>query len=92
MTEGRRMKLRPDETDPEAERALIEMLRRTPTWKRAEQWNALTMARRERILDDVRERHPQADEQELRKRFAARVLPREILIRMFGWNPEKEDD
>jgi hypothetical protein len=31
-----------DDTDPEAERALIEMLRRTPTWKRAEQLAGLT--------------------------------------------------
>ena len=84
------MKLEPDDTDPEDERARIEMIRQMPIWKRAEQWNALTMAHRERILDDVRKRYPQADEQEIRKRFAARVLPREIVIRMFDWDPEKE--
>lgn len=85
------MELRPDETDPEAERALIEMIRRTPTWKRAEQLNALNLAHRELILADLRKRYPQANEQELRKRLAARLLPREIVIQMFDWDPEKED-
>lgn len=84
------MKLEPNDTDPETERALIEMLRQMPMWKRAEQWNALTQAWREFILADLRKRYPQAGAQELRKRLAARLLPREIVIRMFDWDPEKE--
>jgi hypothetical protein len=84
------MKSESDDTDPEAERARIEAVRRMPMWKRAEQWNALNLARRELILAVLRDRYPQADEQELRKRPAARTLPREIVIRMFNWDPEKE--
>jgi hypothetical protein len=84
------MKLQPDDTDPEAERALIEMLRRTPTWKRAEQLAGLIHARNVLILADLRRRYPSAGADELRRRLAARLLPREQVIRLFGWDPEKE--
>jgi hypothetical protein len=84
------MKLSPDDTDPDAERALIEMLRRAPTWKRAEQLAGLIHARNVLILADLRRRHPDAGAEELRKRLAARLLPREDVLRLFGWDPEKE--
>jgi hypothetical protein len=86
------MSPKPDDTCPEDERAHIEAIRQMPIRQRAEEWNRLNMAHRERILDDVRKRYPQADEQEIRTRFAARVLPRELVIRMFGGDPEKGDD
>jgi hypothetical protein len=76
--------------DPEAERALVAMLRSAPVWKRAEQLAGLIHARRVLILADLRRRHPQADAEELRKRLAARLLPREDVIRLFDWDPEKE--
>ena len=84
------MKLQPDETAPEAERALIEMLRRAPMWKRAEQLNGLIHARNVLILADLRRRYPAAGAEELRKRLASRLLPRENVVRIFGWDPEKE--
>ncbi len=84
------MKLQPDDTDPEAERALIEMLRRAPTWKRAEHLAGLIHARNVLILADLRRRYPGAGAEELRKRLAARLLPRETVLRLFGWDPEKE--
>jgi hypothetical protein len=76
--------------DPEAERVLIEMLRAAPVWKRAEQLAGLIHARRVLILADLRRRYPRADAEELRKRLAARLLPREDVIRLFDWDPEKE--
>ncbi|MBA3239602.1 MAG: hypothetical protein H0T60_00050 [Acidobacteria bacterium] len=78
------------DTDPEAERMLVEMLRRAPVWKRAEQLAGLIHARRVLILADLRRRYPRADADELRKRLAARLLPREDVIRIFDWDPEKE--
>lgn len=84
------MKPEPEDINPEAERALIERVRRMPIWERALQWDALNREWRERILAELRDRYPQADEQELRKRLAARLLPRDIVIRMFDWDPEKE--
>ena len=83
------MKPEPD-TDSEAERVLIEMLRRAPTWKRAAQLSGLAHARNVLILADLRRRYPEAGAEELRKRLAARLLPREDVIRVFGWDPEAE--
>ena len=79
-----------DNTDSEDECARIERVRRMPVWQRAQEWERLVREQRELILAELRERYPQADEQELRKRFAARVLPRDIVIKMFDWDPEKE--
>ena len=81
---------RPTDEDPEAELVLVEMLRRAPFWKRAEQLAGLIHARRVLILADLRRRYPRADADELRKRLAARLLPREDVIRLFDWDPEKE--
>ena len=78
------------DTTPEAERTLIELTRRAPMWKRAEQLSNLIHARRVLILADLRHRYPKADADELRKRLAARLLPLEDVIRLFGWNPEEE--
>ncbi len=78
------------DTDPEAERVWIEMLRRAPLWKRAAQLSGLIEARRALILADLRRRYPEAGADELRKRLAARLLPHEDVIRLFDWDPEKE--
>lgn len=78
------------ETTPEAERVLIELTRCAPMWKRAEQLSNLIHTHRVLILADLRRRYPQADAAELRKRMAARLLPLEDVIRIFGWNPEEE--
>jgi hypothetical protein len=76
--------------DPDAERAHVAMLRSAPLWKRAEQLAGLIHARRVLILADLRRRYPRADADELRKRLAARLLPREDVIRLFDWDPEEE--
>ena len=89
MKESEAVNSLPD-TTPEAERALIEMTRRAPLWERAEQLSQLIFARRVLILSDLRRRYPQADAGELHKRLAARLLPREDVLRLFEWDPEKE--
>jgi hypothetical protein len=78
------------DTTPEAERVLIELTRRTPMWKRAEQLSNLIHTGRVLLLADLRRRYPNAGSTELHKRMAARLLPREDVVRMFGWDPEKE--
>jgi hypothetical protein len=78
------------DTGSDAERALTEMLRRAPMWKRAERLNDLITFRRVLIQADLRRRHPHANNEELRKRLAARLLPREDAIRLFGWDAERE--
>jgi hypothetical protein len=50
----------------------------------------LTDAGRKLILADLRHRFPSADEHEIRRRFIARVLPREDVIRAYCFDPRSE--
>lgn len=84
------MKTELSDTSPEAERVLIEMVRRAPVWQRLAQVVELNLACRTLALIDLRERYPHASEEELHKRLAARLLPREDVTRAYGWDPEKE--
>lgn len=78
------------DTSPEIDSVLIELRRQMPLWRRAHQLSQLILAHRALILADLRQRHPHADAEELRKRMAARILPREMVISIFGWDPEIE--
>jgi hypothetical protein len=51
---------------------------------------ALTNTMRQLILADLRYRFPEADNDEIRRRFIARVLPREMVIRAYGFDPNEE--
>ena len=82
--------MRREDISPEAERVLIEMVRNAPLWKRMQKVDRLIRARRILILFDLRCSYPEANTEELRKRLAARLLPREDVIRIFDWDPEKE--
>jgi len=76
--------------DAETERVLIELTRAMPDWKKFRQIAALSEGCRRLALVGLRDRYPNATEVELRKRFAALVLDRETVIKMFGWDPEVE--
>ena len=81
--------LSPD-TSADAQRMQFELLRRlSPSQKLALAF-ALTDALRDLILADLHHRFPQADETESRRRFIARVLPREDVIRAYGFDPKAE--
>lgn len=81
--------LSPD-TSPEAQQVQFELLRRTPVWKRLVLTCELIQASRKLMLSDLRRRYPQASEDELRRRFIARLLTREEVIRAYGFDPEEE--
>jgi Na+-translocating ferredoxin:NAD+ oxidoreductase RnfC subunit len=74
----------------EAERILIELTRKTPLWKRALQLSNLIQAQRSLVLAELQRRYPEADSDELKKRLAGRILPREDVIRVFNWDPEEQ--
>ena len=78
------------DTDPEVERVLIGLVRATPDWKKFEQVATMTAACRQLALVGLRDRYPQATEEELRRRLAAVVLDRETVIKVYGWDPEVE--
>jgi len=65
------------------------MGRLTPTQRLALAFE-LTEAGRKLILADLRHRFPDTDKSEIRRRFIARVLPREDVIRAYGFDPRLE--
>lgn len=78
------------DTTPEAQQVQFELTRQLPGWKRLTLAFDLTQAMRELVLGDIRRRHPDASDVEIRKRFIARVLPREDVIRAYGFDPKLE--
>lgn len=78
------------DTSPDAQRMQFELLRRlSPSQKLALAFE-LTDALRDLVLADLHHRFPQADEEEIKRRFIARVLPREDVIRAYGFDPKAE--
>ncbi len=84
------MKTLSPDTSPEAEKVLIELLRKAPAWKKLEMVSQITTTCRELALSGLRRRYPKSNDEELKKRLAALVLPRQIVIRVYNWDPEKE--
>ena len=68
----------------------FELMRQLPGWKRLTLAFDLTQAMRQLVLADIRRRHPDAGDEEVRRRFIARVLPREDVIRAYGFDPRVE--
>jgi hypothetical protein len=81
--------LSPD-TTVEAQRKHYELMRRLSPEQRLSMAFALTDATRQLILADLHHRYPRANAEELRRRFIARVLPRQDVIRAYGFDPKAE--
>jgi hypothetical protein len=75
--------LSPD-TDPEAERVQIEILRRMPAWRKVQLVSDAIATSRALALAGLRQRHPQASPEELRRRFLGLWLGEEIAARIYG--------
>lgn len=81
--------LSPD-TTPEAQRKHYELMRQLSPEQKLSLAFALTDAARKLILADLRHRFPTADDDEVRRRFIARILPRQDVIRAYGFDPRTE--
>jgi hypothetical protein len=78
------------DTSPEAQQVLFELLRNAPAGKKIILTFDLIQTLRRLILADLRRRFPQASEDELRRRLITRLLPREDVIRAYGFDPKAE--
>jgi len=78
------------DTHPETERLLIELSRNRPIWKQFRQVGALNRMTRAFAMAGIRQRYPEATEEEVRRRLAAVLFDRETVIKVFGWDPEIE--
>lgn len=76
------------DTSPEAEAMIVSL------WRAMEPWQKFAMVRSlQRMADSAAivgllERHPRADDQELRCRLAALRYGREFTSEHLGWDPE----
>jgi hypothetical protein len=80
----------PKDTSKEAEQAYLKMLRKVPLWRKVAMIDSLTKACQEMAVAGIRMRHPNASEEEIKIRLAALWLEREIMIRIFHWDPALE--
>jgi hypothetical protein len=84
------MKPLSQDTTSEAQRKHYELMRRLSPEQRLSMAFALTDATRNLILADLHHRFPEADENEIRRKFIARVLSRKDVIRAYGFDPKAE--
>jgi len=78
------------DTTPEAQRVLLDLLRHASPGKKLVLTFELIQTTRLLVLADVRHRFPDASEDELRRRLIARLLPRDDVIRAYGFDPKAE--
>jgi hypothetical protein len=78
------------DTSPAAQSKHYELMRKLSTEQRLSMAFALTDATRKLILADLRHRFPEANGDEIKRRFIARVLSREDVIRAYGFDPKAE--
>ena len=81
--------LSPD-TAPHIQRKHYELMRKLSPEQRLSMAFALTDATRQLVLADLKHRFPKATEFEINRRFIARVLPRQDVIRAYGFDPRVE--
>lgn len=79
-----------EDTDEATERKLIDLTRALPDWKKLNLLFSLIESGRQLALSGLRSRYPQATREELKKRYAALVLDRDTVMKVYGWDPEKE--
>jgi hypothetical protein len=75
------------DTDPAAMEVWLELLRKKPAGEKL----AATLGASDLLLAffemGVRRLHPNAGENEIRARVAARHLPRDLVLAVYGWDP-----
>ena len=80
----------PNDTDKDTERIYLKMLREAPAWRKAAMVDSLTRACGELAVAGIRMRHPDISEKEIRMRVAALWLDRDLMMRLFHWDPVRE--
>jgi hypothetical protein len=78
------------DTSPAAEAVLIQLARQLPPRRKLELAFSMTDAVRHAARAGLRSRYPRAADAEIERRLAAVVLPRELVIAAYGWDPEVE--
>jgi hypothetical protein len=72
------------DTDPKAERVQIELLRRVPAWRKIQMVSQLNETVRTLALSGLRQRHPDASPQALRRLLADLMLGESLAEKVYG--------
>ncbi len=78
------------DTTPEAEAILLAGYRQMPAWKKWQCVEDLNRTLKQLQLADIKGKHPNADEYELKMRLASRWLEPELMKEAFGWDVEEK--
>jgi hypothetical protein len=79
-----------EDTDEATERRLIELTRQMSDDKKLRLLFDQIETGRQLSLAGLKNRYPWASQEELKKRYAALVLDRETVMKIYEWDPEKE--
>jgi hypothetical protein len=80
------------DTSPEVAELLIRLQRELPPWRKLAQVEQMNATVRFLIIQGIRLRHPDADDTEIRRRFADIVLGQELAAKAFGPAPWAEQE
>ena len=80
------------DTDPRTMEVWLDLLRQKAPGERLAATLGLADLALKMAEAGVRKLHPQAPDREVFLRVAARHLPRELMIRAYGWDPETDGD
>ena len=75
------------DTSPQALEIFYEIQRRRPPEQKLSDAFDLSQGLFDLAMAGVRTRHPEADEREVFLRTVATRLPRELMVRAYGWDP-----
>lgn len=83
------MKPLSNDTSPEIQQVMYQLLRDVPSSKKIELTFDLIETTRLLVLAGLRQRFPNADSDELRRRFISKLLPRAAVIEAYGFDPDE---
>jgi hypothetical protein len=66
---------------------MIDLLRKAPVWRRLQLADQMSLTARRLALSGVRQRYPDANEEEIRRRFADLHLGEDLANTVFGPMP-----
>ena len=76
------------DTSPEAEAVLFQLLRETPGWRTWQMMDDMTRTVRQIALAGLRSRHPDASDEEIKRRLADILLGEKLAAKVYGPLPE----
>ncbi len=76
------------DTHPVIQDLQLRLMREAPPWRKAELMGQMYLTMKQLALLGLRERYPQADEYELRRRLADLLLGSELAARVYGPGPD----